>query len=276
MSAEGSELASLDGSKSGNGEVDVYANEAERIRSEIMEVKDQLKEGFWRLAELLWEVFDKNHYLKWGYDKWTDYAERELEMRPRKAQYLVSIWNYFAITHKESPELLAKVRPLEWTKVKELIQIVTPENVDEWVATAQRLTLIQLTEACREALQGDSSDGGTGQTGTDRAPPMSEQIQRMTFAVFPEQKKNIVTALKRAEEMADSDKKGHLLDLICTAFLAENADSKGVFDVLRRFEKMRGVKLSALDLDNGEVVFGKKTVSKVLKWKQDKDAAKGT
>ena len=53
----------------------------------------------------------------------------------RKARYLISI--YDNLVTKMIP--WEKVSHLGWTKLKDLAPVLTPENVDEWVAKAEKL-----------------------------------------------------------------------------------------------------------------------------------------
>ncbi len=72
-------------------------------------------------------------------------------------------------------------------------------------------------------------------------------------------------ALKVAEKAAGSDKRGHLLDLICTDFLGNRMEEAGVKinEALKSIERVYGVECIAIKTDDDEtVVFGAKAAKK--------------
>jgi hypothetical protein len=62
--------------------------------------------------------------------------------------------------------------------------------------------------------------------------------------------------LTKAKALANTEKDGHALDLICSDFLATNASDDDFFGVLRRLEKTSGLRLVAYDKAADAVVFG--------------------
>ena len=79
-----------------------------------------------------------------------------------------------------------------------------------------------------------------------------EPLTKLTFCVFPAQAENIQAALKVAEYEASSSSQGHLLDCICTEYLAGKADTgDAVTDaasrlarIIENIQRAFGVKLS--------------------------------
>ena len=51
------------------------------------------------------------------------------DFQPRKAQYLVSIQEWFG---RMKPEIQGWIREMGWTKAKELVGVVTNDNAEEW------------------------------------------------------------------------------------------------------------------------------------------------
>ena len=51
-----------------------------------------------------------------------------------------------------------------------------------------------------------------------------ENFHHWEFSLSDEQHENVRLAVQRAGEIAGSDKLGHLIDMICLDFLANNAD----------------------------------------------------
>jgi len=81
-------------------------------------------------------------------------------MQARKAYYLIAIYTDL-VTKQIAWE---KVKHLGWTKLKELAPILTPENTDEWVAKAEKLTVMELIAALKA---GTSPSDITGKTSDD-------------------------------------------------------------------------------------------------------------
>ena len=91
----------------------------------------------------------------------------------------------------------------------------------------------------------------------------------LSFKLFPLQKKNVDTALEKAQEISGSDKSGNLLDLICTDYLATNAGVDSVQDMLRKQEKNLGVRLVAYDEEHKSVIYG----SDLIRELEEEDAS---
>lgn len=224
-----------------------------KLREEIQQIVKRMGEDLFELCKALYEVYSHMMYLKWGYKTWKEYVESEIQFKLRKAQYYVAIWNWFG----ELPDdVREKVASLGWSKVSLLVGVVDEDNVDEWVEKASEMTCEQLAQEAKRYLKPpeDESDGAGG-----------ESVSRMTFTLFEEQKEVIEDALGHAKEMAESEKKGHLLALICQEFLSTNSDQTPEPSVLLdRMERFTGIKLIGVNMDSKEIVYGEKTLDEVI------------
>ena len=149
-------------------------------------------------------------------DWWSDdspnfrsFIEDNFGLHYRKGMYLIKI--YDGLVEAEIP--WHKVSGLGWTKLKELADILTQENCDEWVAKAESMTTLNLQAAVKAYKAGDLSTDGT----TD---PDSSGVSTITFKVHPDQKETINEAVEQAMEDADTEFKGVALEAICMNFLA--------------------------------------------------------
>lgn len=254
--ASDSNLVVLDGK---TGEVDEQATldeyKADRLRYEIRELIERMSEDFFVLSAKLYEVNDKMLYLRWGFKTFQEYVESdEVNFQLRKAQYFIKIWHWFGDL---SDEARAKLREIGWSKLKELVGVVTEENVDEWVAKAMEMTVPQLAlERKKHLALLDGEDGSGG----------GDVVKRVTFQLFDDQSDVVESALELAKAMSESDKKGNLISLICQDFCATNSsEAPSGASYLKRIEQFFGVKLVAINLDDKEVVFGQDTLETIKK-----------
>src|SRR6266702_1255134 len=79
---------------------------------------------------------------KWydGFESFGDFVAKKYGFEERKARYWMSIYKH--LTNKSIS--FDKVKGLGWTKLAHLAPILTPENVDEWVAKAAPLSVLDL------------------------------------------------------------------------------------------------------------------------------------
>lgn len=137
------------------------------------------------------------------------FIEDNFGLHYRKGMYLIKI--YDGLVEAEIP--WHKVSGLGWTKLKELADILTQENCDEWVAKAESMSTLNLIDAVKAFKSGELSTDGT----TD---PDSSGVSTITFKVHPDQKETIKEAVEQAMEDSDTEFKGVALEAICMNFLA--------------------------------------------------------
>jgi hypothetical protein len=70
---------------------EAVAGRAAAVRRDLLRLNSSLKEMSFDLAELLAEVKAGSLFGTWGFPTFEDYVEEELDMKVRKAQYLVKI-----------------------------------------------------------------------------------------------------------------------------------------------------------------------------------------
>lgn len=225
------------------------------LRAKVIDLRDQVEDKSWSLACRLMEVHDSSAYTEWGFPKWKDYVEQELAFKLRKANYLVSIAQWFGALNKPIQKWVAD---MGWTKAKELVGVVTNENAAEWKKRVKGKSVSDIQRLLSEGMD----DAPTDDESTDTGPAKpSETAKRKTFSLFEGQSETVEKALAKAMEMSQSDKEGHNLDMICVEFLSSHAAMGTVADYLRHVEHVTGLRLLAYDPkggdDNeGEIVFG--------------------
>ena len=138
------------------------------------------------------------------YNSFKALLKERFNLEYRKAMYLINIYNVLV----EAQIPWSKVSHLGWTKLKELVKVLTPENVDYWVEEAANCTVLQLIEKIRQAKGVASSGKGD-----------SSDITTITFKVHPDQKEVIRTALDKAKEELNTEVDTVALENICVAYM---------------------------------------------------------
>jgi hypothetical protein len=227
-----------------------------RVKTRFKKIKDE----YWGLAEDLEAVYADAKYTLWGYSSWTEYIEREHDESERKVQYLLNIVGWF---RKLSDENQKWVRAVQWTKAKELARFVTDDNAEEWKRRASDESVRSLIQIAREKVAAEKAakadpdaTGAPADSGSDPEKPHT-----LRFPVFTEQEKNIMRALEHAKAIAQSDKQGHCLDMICQDYLASNTAVEDANGYLKTVEQYTGFGLIAFEIDPktkkiGSIVYG--------------------
>lgn len=186
--------------------------ETDLIVETVSEIEAMTKEDALAIVPSLLESVDFSYFKLGGVLSaiqdngwWTDDADSFKEFIPksfglhyRKAMYLIKI--YDGLVEADIP--WAKVSGLGWTKLKELADILTKDNVDEWVAKANSLSVLQLIAAVKG-------------TETDIAG-----VTTLTFKVHEDQKETINQAVDQALEESNTEFKAVALEAICLNYLA--------------------------------------------------------
>lgn len=237
------------------------------IRQRVIDARRQTDSAYWELSEALFEVYQNSFYVNWGYQSWAQYVDNELQVAPRKAAYLVAIQESFG---KLSDGVKDWVKELGWSKSKELVGLVTNDNVDDMKELVDGKTLREITEIAKDLKNGgngklDETNGDDDDIETiDVEPVVKEQTFTHKFTLFEEQHENVNQALTVAGEMANSDKSGHLLDLICTEFLATNGQVSNLDEYLAKVERITGMTLIAYSKADEGIVFGGDSLDEIL------------
>ena len=201
-------------------------------RESIPTLLKNMENSFFDLSEALWIVSFYRLHKDWGFKKLDEYLDAN-KIGRRTARYLISIWWWFGIAMYDHPEVLQKVKGLGWTKVSMLVGIVDHTNVDEWATKADALNVKQLARLIKE-YKGEDTE--------------KDAMTRMMFVLAEEQAELVNRALELAGKAADSNKKGHLISLICMDYLNTNTNSskKDPAQILAAMEVTMNIKILAV------------------------------
>jgi hypothetical protein len=223
-----------------------------KVRKDVLDTKRNIEDSYFRLGELLYEVHYGGYWQEWGYDDFDSYLMDEVGFHHRKGMYFISIYKKLLIEAQVPKE---KLEGIGWSKAKEVARVATKENAEEWVEKARESTVTELVNEVRET-KAEEAAGDTGEGKVERA-------YRQNFTLFESQMGNLEEALKVAGKVAESDKKGHLLDCICTSFLANVMEDQGegrrVSEMMRHvqnIERVFGVKVIVMDPKRDKPIYG--------------------
>jgi len=228
---------------------------AEKVREEINKIKIQTVSNYLRLAELLYEVREKQYYIDYGYNSFREYAELDLGTKERKAQYLIDIWR--KAKQLKLPE--ERLLQIGWTKTKEIVREMTEENVDELLDVAEKNPTPAVVQFIRER-RGESV-GTTQKIGE----------VRMSLRMSPDEADVILNAIESAKKEIDTENTVTALEMICMTYLQEHEDAtaptldsliayaKNIFmvdlvpaDTVEQKEKKRQTKPKSEEVEGGK------------------------
>lgn len=254
-----------------------------KIRQRARKLAKAIDQGYIELAEVIHTIWstpingEKHNAcvcVAWGYDNYKQWAKDELGLGPRKVERLKAVWHHLYVTlegkldHRTQKRILS----LGFSKVRELIRVIDSDNADQWIEVGENLNQKELALAVQQALLEEEQREQAAAVGTDdddddeewkgTAPPDDiGRFRELKFNLTPEQKANIELALGRAQELANSKKKGHCLDLICTDFLSTNDffrpdDPEMPLRFLAKFERLMGKRLVVIDAKTWLIEYG--------------------
>lgn len=151
------------------------------------------------------------------------------------------------------------------------------EDDDEYIEVASKpiVSTKTMDQLISQEVQSQVKETyGTQLFGKPAAPaePEEKPIYK-NFALFPDQFDTLKAALERAAELSGSKKDGQNLSLIALDFLATNEFKKASLEQTQRFfkriEKALEVKIVVLAPKDHEILYGYKTLEKVLNAETD-------
>ena len=151
--------------------------DAHRLAAEIAETSDF--EAF-RLGGLLARIHRERWYRGAGYPDFRSYVEARHGFKLRKALYLAAIYESeidLGLTWQE-------LRPVGWSKLKELVGVVDRDNARDWLATAaaEGMTVLKLHALVQEAKGGGAAREGGAAANRVAAPASTETALPATIS----------------------------------------------------------------------------------------------
>jgi hypothetical protein len=165
---------------------------------------ENIEANYFKLGGVL-KIISDNGWFE-GYESFDVFVFEKFGFQARKARYLMQI--YVDLVNKQIP--WEKVAHLGWTKIKDLAPILTLENLDEWVAKAENVTVLEL----QAMLKAKSETGGTEKT--------TDDFVKLKFNVKQDQAETIQHALAKAKGEVGTEFDTVALENICALYLGGN------------------------------------------------------
>jgi len=194
--------------KTGNLILDI-AHEVESLtKTKALNMAENLAENIevnaFKLGGVLKLISDNSWFE--GFNTFDDFVYEKYGFAGRKARYLINI--YDNLVTKMIP--WEKVSHLGWTKLKDLAPIMTPGTVDEWVAKAEKLTVIEL-QALIKAAKPDEGGEKTAKT--------TDEVVKLAFKLKPDQLEIVNQALAKAKGELHTEYDTVALENICAGYV---------------------------------------------------------
>lgn len=148
-------LVSLSGAPEDIKVLTVDESEANKVHMDLLDLRRKHEDLNFAIAAKLYDISYRRLFVLIGpgYKSFKDYVESELLLKERRAKYLAQIEWWFGYVHGNHPEMYERVKELGWTKAKELVKVMDPDNCEEWFKIAEESTATELRNARRAALK---------------------------------------------------------------------------------------------------------------------------
>jgi len=246
-----------------------------KVRRRARTLMKTLDVGYMELAEILYLVNEMTIdgdprkaavFNAWGYDTFAEWAEDELNLHRRKAERLRRIFYDINLLDQDGlePKVRKRLIELGWSKVRDLLRVVSVKNAEQWIDMGENLSYPELMVAIAKAVE-EAEKKNPGEKDPKPAPvslPIDfKDVKTLSFPVFPGQRQTIKDALVRAQQVTGSKIRGHNLEMICTDYLATNDfrladDPKSALRYLAKIEKLTRKKLIIVDPETLDVEYG--------------------
>lgn len=177
-------------------DIDVLpADRVADVRKCLLDTSKNLADDYVSLAEMLKEVSENKYHRKWGYGSFHDYLDQELDIRPRKGDFLVAI----ARTVENLALSWEEISGIGWRKLGAVYPIMDSDNYEELLEIAQNKSLPEVTEEVKARKEGKTT---------------SEEVKKnLSFKLTEEEHSIVEAALEKAMEV--KNKKNEAITHIC-------------------------------------------------------------
>jgi hypothetical protein len=194
--------------KPGNLILDIAAEVEGLTKTKALNLAEKLAEtievSYFELGGVL-KLINDNSWFE-GFADFDLFVTEKYGFQGRKARYLISI--YDNLVTKQIP--WEKVSGIGWTKLKDLAPILTPENVDEWVEKASKLTVIEL-----QALIKANQPSGEG----EKTAKTTDDVVKIAFKLKTDQAEIVQQALAKAKGELHTEFDTVALENICSGYV---------------------------------------------------------
>jgi hypothetical protein len=170
-------------------------------------------------AEYLLDLAERRLFRELGYSSVMHYGTHALGLAPR------DVWERLRIARalRDLPAVRAALRHgrLSWSKVRELIRVVTPETEREWLTRAERLSCHELEAAIAAASPAPEAAAPVSYYASRF---VNARTVRVTVDLSPEQFALLDQAIGAIRQRLGTEDVADALELIARAYLARVGD----------------------------------------------------
>ena len=287
------------------------------IRGKAKSLVKMLDTGYMDLGQVLYQIFmtpgpqGGKAYVSWGYSSFDDYVALDLDTHPKKAQRLMAIHRRVVIELGDTLSAVTRARlvALGFSKLKELIRVLTPSNVEEWLTFAEnaswraiddrvkeavlnlyeeskarvdeRKRLIELAKEANDMYEVNRLEQEIEQEiespeSFNIAMPEAQKTRTIEYVFKDTEWDSVKGALQIAEKISGIRVAGANLSLICLEYQALNGglgSAKLQKSFFQRLETVLGIRLVALNPDKGEIAYGVDALKAFIGTAEDAEAA---
>lgn len=189
----------------------------------VPKLMEDIDRNHFRIGGLLSRINSEGWYQDKGYETFRSFIEAVYGLKYRKANYLIN--NYKALLTAGIP--WEKVKHLGWTKLSEVAKYLTLENVDEWMAAIEGMTVDQIIAYVAKVTKAPAIAGSTD------AVVAATQVTSMTFKLHQDQKATVREALNKCKHETGTEHDSVALEYICIDFLGGAAKQPVLKDLMQ-------------------------------------------
>lgn len=164
---------------------------------------DNIESNYFKLGGVLKIIYDNSWFE--GFENFGLFVFEKFGFQERKAKYLMEI--YSELVTKQIP--WEKVHHLGWTKLKDLAKVLTLENVDEWIAKAEKVTVIELQAMLKAAAPADG----------EASSKTKDDVTSVKFKLKADQLETVNSALNKCKAEVSTEYDNVALEMICAGYL---------------------------------------------------------
>ncbi len=197
--------------------------EQEQALEAIKALTEDVGMNYFELGGVLNLVTKKAWFSDLGHDTFKSFVETTTDMKYGKARYLVRV--YTKCVELEIP--WAKLGKIGWSKIVVLLDVLTQENADEWLAKAESLSRRLLAEeVARVKRELAGEDGGGEDGGGEGGEGAEEKMKQLSFRLYEGQLETVEAALDEMGRRSGKENRSVQLEFMCADWLSGQGGSE--------------------------------------------------
>lgn len=182
-------------------------------RPEVRRLSENVGQNFFELGGVLSRISSEGWYAEYGHENMKSFVEAETGFGYSRARYMMRIYN--RLVELEIP--WSKFEGIGWWKVGTIIDVISRDSVDDWVARAKVLDVMALAEEVREHKRRERGGDPSGAEGASSSG--GEAVQRL-FKLYGDQAETVDLAIGEMKDRMPTDHNNVALTAICSEWLA--------------------------------------------------------